>query len=99
MKEDFGHDTNNEQTLNIDAIATMSTAPAKWSFEPLLLRSHLPGAPGDDVEVGDAVDDEQEIHAGNTEKVDHAGHHTPELLGVETGGYEERARHRYQEDC
>merc|ERR1719150_727546 len=55
----------------------------------LLLLQFLPGAPGDDVEVGDAVYDEEEIHAGDTEQVDHAGHHTPELLRMEAGRYEE----------
>ena len=69
-----------------------------FQFFLCLLDSDLPGAPGDNIEVGDAVDNEEQVHAGDAEEVHESRHDAPELLGVKAGRYEEGSSHGDQED-
>ena len=42
-------------------------------------------APGDDVQVGDGVDDKEQVHSGDAKQVDQTGHDTPEFLERKKG--------------
>ena len=51
------------------------------------LGEHLSGSPGDVVEVGQRVQDEQQVHGRDGEQVDEAGEDALELLRVQHGRY------------
>lgn len=56
-----------------------------------LLGGDLTSTPGDDVQVDEGIDDEEEVHRGNTQQVQQTWNNTLKLLRMHTRRDEEGA--------